>query len=101
MTKHTMETVTFKLNKGVSAEDFSTAATAITAYASGLSGFVMRRLSCTEDGLWIEHIQWETLADAQAAAAGIGSEASLADCMGMIDPETVAMYHSTLEISVN
>jgi hypothetical protein len=101
MTKHTMETVTFKLIKGASAEDFSKSATAITDYASGLGGFVMRRLSCTDDGLWVEHIQWETLADAQAAAAGIGSEESLAGCMSMIDPETVAMYHSTLEISEN
>jgi hypothetical protein len=56
MTKHTIETVTFKLNKGVTREAFIEAAQAISVFASKRDGFVSRRLSCNDDGLWIVHI---------------------------------------------
>ncbi|WP_394199121.1 antibiotic biosynthesis monooxygenase family protein [Litoreibacter albidus] len=101
MTKHTIETVTFKLNDGESRDAFAEAAEAITAFAQAQDGFVSRRLSCSDDGLWIEHVEWETLGAAQAAAAKIGKEPSLVDCMKAIDGPSVVLHHSTLEISVN
>lgn len=101
MTKHTIETVTFRLNKGVTREAFVEAAQAITDFARKQEGFVSRRLSCGDDGLWIEHIEWETLEAAQAAAAQIGKVPSLETCMKAIDGPSVAMHHTTLEITVN
>ncbi|MEP5152659.1 hypothetical protein [Planktotalea sp.] len=101
MSQHTIETVIFKLNKGESADGFAKAAEAITEFAERQKGFITRRLSRGEDGLWIDHIEWETLADAQAAAAKIGQEASLGPCMKAIDETSVVMHHTSLEISVN
>lgn len=101
MTKHTIETVTFKLNDGVSREAFVEAAQAINDFVSKRDGFVSRRLSCGDDGLWIEHIEWKTLEAAKAAAAEIGNEPTLAPCMKAIDGPSVKMYHTTLEITLN
>jgi hypothetical protein len=101
MTKHTIETVTFKLNDELSREEFAKAAEAITVFARKQQGFISRRLSCSDDGLWIEHIEWETLEAAKAAAAQIGKEPSLEACMKAIDGPSVVLHHSALEISVN
>jgi hypothetical protein len=101
MTKHTIETVTFKLIDGISREDFAKDAEAITDFARRQPGFVSRRLSCSDDGLWIEHVEWETLDAAKAAAAQIGQEPTLAVCMKAIDGPSVVLHHTTLEISVN
>lgn len=101
MSKHTIETVTFKLNDGVDGEGFAKSAEAITKFAQKQDGFIARRLSVGADGLWIEHIEWETLEAAQAAAAQIGQEPSLESCMKAIDPASVVLHHTTLEITVN
>ncbi|MEQ9586781.1 MAG: hypothetical protein RJS97_02245 [Parvibaculaceae bacterium] len=101
MTKHTIETVTFKLNEGVTREAFAEAAQAITDFAQKQEGFVSRRLSCSDDGLWIEHVEWETLEAAQAASAQIGMEPTLEACMKAIDGPSVVLHHTTLEITVN
>lgn len=101
MTKHTIETVTFKLNEGVSRQAFVESAQAINAFVGKREGFVSRRLSCSDDGLWIEHIEWKTLAAAKSAAAEIGSDPTLTACMTAIDGPSVKMHHTTLEISVD
>jgi hypothetical protein len=101
MTKHTIETVTFKLNKDMNREAFAESAKAITDFAQKQGGFVSRRLSCSDDGLWIEHVEWETLEAAQAASAQIGNEPTLEACMKAIDSTTVVLHHTTLEITVN
>ncbi|MDX8350829.1 hypothetical protein [Cognatiyoonia sp. IB215182] len=101
MTKHTIETVTFKLNDSMSGDEFAKAAEAITDFAQKQDGFVARHLSCSDDGLWVEHVEWETLEAAQAAASKIGSEPALETCMKAIDGRSVVLHHTTLEISVN
>jgi hypothetical protein len=101
MTKHTIETVTFKLNNAVSREAFVEAAQAISVFASKREGFVSRRLSCNDEGLWIEQIEWKTLEAAKSAAAEIGNDPTLGPCMTMIDGPSVELHHTTLEISLN
>eukprot|EP00918_Siedleckia_nematoides_P082460 GHVU01180688.1.p2 GENE.GHVU01180688.1~~GHVU01180688.1.p2 ORF type:complete len:102 (+),score=11.40 GHVU01180688.1:165-470(+) len=101
MTKHTIETVTFKLLDGISREAFAKDAEAITDFAREQAGFVSRRLSCSDDGLWIEHVEWETLDAAKAAAAQIGKEPPLAKCMKASDGPSVVAHHTTLGPSVN
>ena len=57
MTKHVIETVTFKLEQGVSKEDFLETVPCSTDFATAQPGFIARRLSCAEDGIWVEHIE--------------------------------------------
>ncbi|MEO1159615.1 MAG: hypothetical protein AAFW74_04035 [Pseudomonadota bacterium] len=101
MTKHTIETVMFKLNGGISRDAFLEAAQAINDFVNKRDGFVSRRLSCSDDGLWIEHVEWETLDAAKSAAAEIDNDPTLAPVMKAIDGPSVKLHHSTLEITVN
>lgn len=97
----TIETVLFKLVPDADPEAFRSASDAVTTFVGKCPGFIARRLSHTEDGTWIEHIEWASLAEAQSAAAAIGKEESLAGFMTAIDGPSVQLFHSTLDISVN
>lgn len=100
MAQHVIETVTFRVEDGISKEAFLKAAEMSTAFVTAQPGFVRRRLSCTEDGLWIEHIEWESMADAKAAAAAIGKTESVRPFVGAIHGPSVTLMHSILEVSV-
>lgn len=101
MTKHVMETVTFKLKEGVTREDFREAAGRMNEFLATQPGFVSRRLSCNEDGEWIEQIEWSDIVSAKSAAAVIGNVESNRPFLSAIDGPTVQMRHSDLEVSVN
>ncbi len=101
MSKTVIETVTFKLNEGVSREDFVSAAKGMSSWVEARPGFVHRRLSCTEDGTWIEHIQWDNMDAAKAAAAEIGKVPGNADFLAAINGPTVQLMHSELEVALN
>jgi len=101
MSKHVIETVTFKLNDGVSREDFIAAAKEMSPWVESRPGFLHRRLSCTEDGTWVEHIQWADMASAKAAAAEIGTAPSNANALSAINGPTVQLMHSELEVVIN
>lgn len=101
MSKHVIETVSFKLNEGVSREDFAEAARAMSSFVKSQPGFVARRLSCSEDGEWIEHIEWEDMEAAKAAAAKIGGVDGNKPFLSAINGPTVTMRHTELELAIN
>lgn len=101
MSKNVIETVTFKLHDGVSREEFAAAAKGMNAWVEARPGFMHRRLSCTEDGTWIEHVQWEDMDAAKAAAAEIGKVPGNADFLSAINGPTVQLMHSELEVAIN
>jgi hypothetical protein len=101
MAKHVMETVTFKLKAGVTREDFAEAAGQMNAFVTAQPGFVSRKLSCAQDGEWIEQIEWSDMASAKNAAAAIGTVDGNRRFLSAIDGPTVNMRHSELEVSVN
>lgn len=101
MSKHIIETVTFRLNDGVKHDDFVTAARAMNRWVAAQPGFMHRRLSCTEDGTWIEHVQWQDMRAARAAAATIGTTAGNAPFLAAIDGGSVRLSHSELEVAID
>ncbi|CAN0601102.1 unnamed protein product [Ectocarpus sp. 12 AP-2014] len=101
MAKHVIETVTFKLNEGVSREDFAKIAEAMNGFVTSRPGFVARRLSCSADGEWIEHIEWADMEAAKGASAAIGSMESNKPFLSAIDGSTVTMRHTELEVSLS
>jgi len=101
MTQHVMETVTFRLTEGASPDAFLDAAKAASDYAEGRPGFVWRRLSKGEDGIWIDQIEWDSIDHAQAAAAGIGEAPGIGPFMAAIDISTVSMSHTEIALSLN
>ncbi|QPH54809.1 antibiotic biosynthesis monooxygenase family protein [Pontivivens ytuae] len=101
MPGHVIETVLFTLEQGVRKDDFIAAAHAMRPFIEAQPGFVHRRLSCTEDGTWIEHIEWVDMDAAKAAAASIGSAPEAAAFVGAIDGPSVRMTHSRVEVALN
>jgi len=101
MAQHVIETVTFKLNEGVEPAAFVAAAKGMGDWIQAQPGFVRRRLSCAEDGTWVEHVEWADMDAAMAAAALIGKEPSNASFLQAIDGPSVKMMHSALEVSLN
>ena len=101
MSKNVIETVTFKLNDGVSREDFIVAAKEMSPWVESRLGFLHRRLSCTEDGTWVEQIEWADMDAAKAAAAAAPSAPENAGFMSAINGPTVQLMHSELEVVIN
>ena len=100
MTKHVIETVTFKLENGTSKEDFMKTVPCSTDFVTAQPGFIARRLSCAEDGTWIEHVEWESMADAKRAAAVFGQTESMKPFLKCIDGPSATLVHSELETSL-
>lgn len=101
MSKHVIETVTFKLNEGVTREEFAEAAQTMNSFVTAQHGFIARRLSCSEDGEWIEHIEWADMGAAEAAASKIGKVESNRPFLAAINGSTVTMRHTELEVAIN
>ena len=99
--KPVMETVTFKLNEGTSRDEFAEAARGMNDWVAAQPGFVRRRLSCTEDGTWVEQIEWASMDDAKAAAAKIGREPGNAPFLTAIDGPSAKLMHSAVEVAIN
>ena len=100
MHNHIIETVMFKLSPHVQKEDFLSFAEASSDYVKGCKGFIARRLSSDKDGNWVEHIEWETMADASAAAAALGNAPDIGPFLTAIHPGTVTMHHTEVSISI-
>ncbi len=95
-----VETVIFKLEDGVSKQDFLIAAEKINDFVQASPGFIRRRLSAAEDGTWIEHVEWESMDQAKAAAAAFHSDPDCAAVGKSILGSSVQMIHSNLEIAL-
>jgi len=101
MKNHVIETVVFKLLPNKSNDDFLATVPASTSFIENSAGFVSRRLSCGEDGTWIEHVEWETMEDAQKAGALFMSDPSLASMRDCIDGKNAQVFHTELKVSLS
>jgi heme-degrading monooxygenase HmoA len=88
-----MEIVTFRLVPGMSDADFLTAAKATRAMVAAQPGFVRRSLLRDETGLWTDTIHWQSLPQAQAAAAIVMADPAFAAFGAAIDMASIDMRH--------
>ncbi|MFC4698985.1 hypothetical protein ACFO4O_02275 [Glaciecola siphonariae] len=96
-----IETVLFKLNDDVNDQAFSEAIKQSNKFVTSCKGFVARRLSCNNDGQWIEHIEWETMSNAKAAASKIGSDRNTQAFIGAINGDSVQMFHTQIKTALD
>ncbi len=96
MKNHVVEITTFRLNEGIETADFLKVSPSITAFASALPGFVSRSLTRSDDGVWMDYVEWATLEQAEAAQAAFPQEPSMGPVMAMIDPASLTMDHRVL-----
>lgn len=99
MTHPIIETVSFKLTDGVTESAFRAEIPASTAFIKARPGFRARRLSCGEDGRWLDHIEWASMEAAQSASEAFMQEQSLMGFAQCIDMESAEMRHQALELS--
>ncbi|VAW25190.1 hypothetical protein MNBD_ALPHA11-908 [hydrothermal vent metagenome] len=67
---------------------------------STLDGLISRRLSCDSEGNWLEHVEWESLAHAEAASVEFMKAEEVKPLVKMIDTSHVKMSHNRLLASV-
>ena len=96
---HVIETVTFRLADGTDPRRFTDDAESASAWIAKRSGFVSRCPSSSDDGLWIEHIEWATMDDARAAAAAIGTAEEMKPFIAGIDGPSVTMHHTRVTVA--
>ena len=89
----TVEIVLFKLKEGAETGAFITAAAGLEPFLQTQSGFVRRQLLQGDDGQWSDIVHWRTLAEAHQAAETVMQEPSCHPFMGMIDENSVTMFH--------
>ncbi|MGB1285403.1 MAG: antibiotic biosynthesis monooxygenase family protein [Aggregatilineales bacterium] len=91
--KNAVEIVTFRLNEGVSREDFLIAVAETQPVIDGFNGYIKRQLIESDSGQWIDLVWWATLDDALTAAEAIMTEPRIAPFGSKIDPDSVTMLH--------
>ena len=89
-----LELVVFKLNEGVSRDDFLATNDAVSSWISKQPGFLSRDLSYdADDDRWIDLVWWETMENAAAAAELALSSESCAPMFSLIDMSSTLMLH--------
>ena len=91
-----LELVVFKLNEGVSRDQFLGTNDVVSAWISEQPGFISRELSYDGEGdRWVDVLWWESMADAATAAEHAMSSESCAPMFALIDMESALMVHGT------
>ena len=89
-----LELVVFKLNEGVSRDEFLATNDTVSSWISRQPGFLSRDLSYDPEGdRWIDVLWWETMEDAAAAAELALSSESCAPMFSLIDMGSTLMLH--------
>ena len=90
-----LELVVYKLNEGVSREQFLGTNAAVSTWISEQPGFISRDLVHeAEDDRWVDVIWWETMENATAAAELSMTSESCAPMFALIDMESALMAHA-------
>jgi hypothetical protein len=93
-TQDVLELVVFRLNEGVSRDQFLATNDAVSAWIREQPGFLSRDLSYDADGdRWIDIIRWASLENATTAAERSTSSPSCLPMFALIDMDSLLMLH--------
>ena len=99
MTQPVIEVVRFKLSEGTSEAAFLESANAVNAFLDATEGFVRRHLSVDPSGVWTDHIEWQSLAQAQQASKDLMAFEGAGPFMAAIEESSVDMRHNQLKLT--
>ena len=89
-----LELVVYKLNEGVSREQFLGTNEAVSTWITKQLGFISRDLvHDTEGDRWVDVIWWETMEQAHAAGEKSMTSESCQPMFALIDMESALMLH--------
>jgi heme-degrading monooxygenase HmoA len=89
-----VEVALFRLRPGVDEAAFLRASAAIAPAVRAFGGFRRRTLYKSEDGRWVDLVDWDSLADAQRAAEAALTSPACQPFLAMIDPADDVMIHA-------
>ena len=95
-----IEMVTFTLLDNASDEQFIQANHHLNRWVQRQPGFQNRTLVKQDNGTWLDMVQWQTQAQAGAAAEKFMEDMAQSECMAMIDPESVVMAHHDIQLAI-
>ncbi|MHB1103083.1 MAG: hypothetical protein ACYC0C_10005 [Devosia sp.] len=96
----TLELVTF-CTANTEPARFLNANAEINAWLKRQPGFVSRRLAAKDNGNWIDIVLWVDRDAATRAAAKFLDEMAQSEAVSAIDPQSIAMSHAAIHMSVN
>ena len=89
-----VELVVYKLNEGVSRDQFLGTNGAVSTWISKQPGFISRDLSYDSEGdRWIDVIWWESMEQAHAASEKSQTSESCLPMFAQIDEQSMLMIH--------
>jgi heme-degrading monooxygenase HmoA len=90
----TVEVALFRLRPGVDEAAFLRASAAIVPAVRAFGGFRRRTLYRSEDGRWVDLVDWASLADAQRAAEAALTSPACRPFLALIDEADDVMLHA-------
>ena len=94
MAGRVLELVVYKLNEGVSREQFLGTNDAVSTWIRNRPGFISRDLVHDVDGdRWVDVIWWRSLAEAQEASQASMTSDSCSPMFALIEMESALMLH--------
>ena len=88
-----IELVTFRLAPGINEAAFRAAVAKSLPFLQRQPGFLHREVGVTADGHWSDIVHWADLDSALRAAANFNDAPETQDFNGMLDRQTVQMWH--------
>ncbi len=88
-----MEIVAFRLITGISDADFMTMAKSTATLVAAQPGFNRRSLLRDDGGEWTDTVEWQSLAQAHAAAKAVMADPAFAPFAAAIDMPSLTMRH--------
>ncbi len=88
-----VEVVQFKPKAGVSDAEIRDVADALQRDVEGFPGFISRRLVKSEDGQWLDIVDWTGLDEALSAAEAINAGPTAARVLDLVETESIRVLH--------
>ncbi len=88
-----VEVVLFKAKDGVSDAEIRAVADELQRDVEEFPGYISRRLVKSEDGQWLDIVDWTGLDEALHAAEAIMARPSAQSFMELVEPESITMLH--------
>lgn len=90
-----IETVRYRLKKGTTTEEALAAWEESQSFARAQNGFLGRKIAVTEEGEFLDHVEWVSMDDAKAAATNFdpGKYPELLGLVKVLDESSMVMTH--------
>ncbi|WP_370228575.1 antibiotic biosynthesis monooxygenase [Cognatishimia sp.] len=90
-----LETVRYRTKPGIAPERAVQAWQKSQSFAKAQPGFLSRKIAVTEDGEFLDLVEWQCMADAKAAAENFNPAKfpDLMELVDVLDESTMVMTH--------